>query len=155
MIGILSKIHIAIGLISIAVFLYTGSDMRRIIKEGDKAHKEAGVTVEKRLELVEERSGMRANHVYIMFTALINLALGLYLTDHKETWRRIARILGSVVVILGNPVLIATYFMEDKTSVDRPIMTFTVIFIFSAVMLHGVSRLAEDPEPETVPQPAN
>lgn len=155
MIGILSKLHIAIGVISIAVFLYTGSDMRRIIKEADKAHEVEGVTVEKRLELVEVRSGMRANHVYIMFTALINLALGLYLTDHRESWRRIARIIGSAVIIAGNPALIATYFMEDKATVDRPIMTFTVIFIFSAVLLHGVSRLAEDPEPEATPQAAN
>lgn len=155
MIGILSKVHIAIGLISIAVFLYTGSDMRRIIKETDKAREAEGVTVEKRVELVEVRSGMRANHVYIMFTALINLALGFYLTDHKEAWRRIARIIGSLVIIVGNPVLIATYFMEDKATVDRPIMTFAVIFIFSAVLLHGVSRLAEDPEPELDGQAAN
>jgi hypothetical protein len=129
---ILTKIHILVAFITISVFLYTGSDMQRHVAPGSTTP-------------LAMRDAMRANHVYIMFSALINLALGLYLVKSQEGWRNALRTLGSTIVIFGSPILIWTYFYEAGAgAAKRPIMMYTIIAMFTAMILHWLSRLAEE-----------
>ena len=114
------------------VFFYTGADMQRHVATDSQTP-------------ILIRNAMRANHVYIMFAALLNFALGLYLVDVKESWRRGLRCLGSIIIILGAPGLVGTYFFEAaRGSPTRPVMTWIIIGLFAATIIHGISRLAEE-----------
>ncbi len=60
----------------------------------------------------ELRLLMRSRHIYILFSALIHLALGVYLSLRPATWRKIVQIAGSVVLLVSSIYLVRAFIVE-------------------------------------------
>src|SRR5581483_10072632 len=63
----------------------------------------------------------RSTHIYLLFAALLNLALGLYLAPPRGRWRLALQRAGSVLV-LAAPWLLGAGFLTEPwlTGLDRP-----------------------------------
>ena len=95
----MSWIHLIAGVVVFIVFVITGRLMRIDFPDKDAIPQE--------LRLL-----MRSRHIYILFSALIHLALGLYLSIRPQLWRRIFQYVGSVVLVASSSVLIWAFFAE-------------------------------------------
>jgi hypothetical protein len=88
----------------------------------------------------------RSTHIYLLFSGLMNLALGLYLAPATATLPRRLQQLGSVLVLLGPLLLLAAFLREPFLGgLMRP---FTRPAVYTALMgmgLHWLSSLATEP----------
>src|SRR6185369_10697482 len=78
----------------------------------------------------------RSTHIYLLFTALVNLALGLHLRPACG-WRWWLRAPGSLLV-LSSPFLAAAGFFTEPwlTDLDRPYTRPAVYGCFAGMLLH-------------------
>lgn len=72
----------------------------------------------------ELRILMRSRHIYILFSALIHLGLGVYLQISQKTWRKNLQIFGSVLLISASGLLIwgfvsETYYLRTFSDINR------------------------------------
>jgi hypothetical protein len=72
----------------------------------------------------ELRILMRSRHIYILFSALIHLALGVYFQLRPERWRKIVQVAGSGVLLISTVYLvrafvIETYLTQHFTDISR------------------------------------
>ena len=92
-------VHLVFGLIMFVVFTTTGSYMR-----ADFPDKEA---IPQELRLL-----MRSRHIYILFSALIHLALGVYVQMRPEAGRRILQFAGSALLFASSGLLVWAFVVE-------------------------------------------
>jgi len=117
--------HVWLGLGAVAVFLYSGLYMRRQFPEAYAGHDAI-------------RYLYRANHIYILFAALLNLTLGFRTFD----WGTRAKLqtVGSVLVAAAVPLLVFAFFIEPpNASPERPISVLAIVCAAAGTGLHGVS----------------
>jgi uncharacterized membrane protein len=107
----MKHLHLIWGIILFIVFAVTGRFMR--VDFPDK-------------EIIppELRILMRSRHIYILFSALIHLALGVYLQISLKTWRKASQIFGSVLLIVASGLLIwgfvsETYYFRTFSDLSR------------------------------------
>ena len=124
----LKKIHLLLGVLVFVIFLLTGQYMRLFIH--------SAMEQSDRL-----RFSTRANHVYILMSALVHLSLGAYLKISVVRWRTRLQVVGSFLIIIATGVLIGAFFYEPKNSVDRPFTTLAVLANLIGVALHVFSTL--------------
>jgi hypothetical protein len=103
--------HLIFGLLLFVVFTQTGQYMRV-----DFPDKEA---ISQELRLL-----MRSRHIYILFSALIHLALGVYLQPRTGTARKLLQHSGSVVLFASSVLLfwafvVETYSFQQFSDVSR------------------------------------
>lgn len=91
--------HLVLGLALFVVFLITGQYMR-----ADFPDKEA---IGQDLRLL-----MRSRHIYILFSAFVHLALGVYLVLRPRFWQRAVQIAGSAVLVLSSSFLVSAWYIE-------------------------------------------
>lgn len=60
----------------------------------------------------ELRLLMRSRHIYILFSSLMHILLGLYLQIEKRVWRRIAQLFGSLLLAAASVLFIRAFFYE-------------------------------------------
>lgn len=60
----------------------------------------------------EFRLLMRSRHIYILFAALINIVLGIYLQLRPQTVLKILQFIGSVVIVFGSVLLVYAWYVE-------------------------------------------
>lgn len=96
----LRRIHLAVGILAVVVFLLTGQVMRF----HHPAMKQLSADV---------RMMYVSRHIYLLGAALVNVVLGLYLRLHTG-WRRHLQQIGSVLVLLS-PVLLTLAFFSEPT----------------------------------------
>ena len=94
--------HIVFGILLFVVFLITGQYMA-----ADFPDKEA---IPQDLRLL-----MRSRHIYILFSALIHVVLGVYLTMQKAAWRKAFQGTGSVILTLSSLLFIWAFVAETYT----------------------------------------
>lgn len=87
---------------------------------------------------------MRSRHIYILFSALIHVGLGLYLVSRAAAWRRVMQNAGSAVLILSSLLLVAafvneTYYVSTYSDVSR----FGIYASAAGVGLHLIAALAD------------
>ena len=109
-----SGIHLIIGIVVFIVFVITGRLMGADFPDKD--------AIPPDLRLL-----MRSRHIYILFSALIHLALGLYVQIRPQTWRRILQYSGSIVLIASSSLLIWAFFAETYS-----------LHHFSAISRYGI-----------------
>ena len=117
------QLHLAIGIVGVVGFLATGQYM-------DRAHDHLhGMDDARRLLF-------RSTHIYLLLTALVNLALGLNLRPARG-WRHWVRQAGSLLV-LGSPFLAAAGFFIEPwlTNLDRPYTRPAVYGCLTGMVLH-------------------
>src|SRR5262245_37389373 len=95
------RLHIILGIVVFVVFLITGQFMEAIDKD----------TITPDLRLL-----MRSRHIYIIFNAMIHLALGAYISLDTRAWRKWLQIAGSLLITLGSVFLIWAFFVETFQS---------------------------------------
>ncbi|MBO6576491.1 MAG: hypothetical protein JJ896_12750 [Rhodothermales bacterium] len=104
----LALLHRIIGIAAVIMFLATGQYMDRV-----HAHLEGMADAQRML--------FRSTHLYILFTGLMNLGLGIY---HQPFRDRLARPLQNVgsLLLLAVPVLITVGFFTEPflTEFARP-----------------------------------
>lgn len=125
---LLRRGHLAVGVIGLAIFPVTGAYMRIVYPQM------LGVDDLKRMLL-------RSRHIYLLLTALVNLALGMYLpTTAGNRIRRTLRSIGSLLVLPG-PALLLTAFATEPGRADwqRPFSNPAVVATLVGVLLHWCS----------------
>jgi hypothetical protein len=55
---------------------------------------------------------MRSRHIYILFAALINIVLGVYLQLRPQMALKILQVVGSVVIAIGSVLLVYAWYVE-------------------------------------------
>lgn len=95
----MSWFHLIFGVAMFVVFVTTGSYMR-----ADFPDKEA---IEQELRLL-----MRSRHIYILFSALIHLALGIYLHMRPRLWQKVLQYGGSTVLVISSLLLVWAFVVE-------------------------------------------
>jgi hypothetical protein len=115
------RAHLIAGLVGVLVFLATGLYMRSGFPELYGTNEAL-------------RYMYRANHIYILFASLVNVALGVHLAASRPGWRGLVGRIGSVFVMLSLVVLCYAFFAETpKASPERLLTALGVV-----LMLFGV-----------------
>lgn len=97
-------VHLIFGLLLFVVFTQTGEYMRVDFPDKEAISQELRVL-------------MRSRHIYILFSSLIHMALGVYLTASPTAWRRMVQYLGSAV-LFGSSVLLFWAFVTETYTVQ-------------------------------------
>jgi hypothetical protein len=120
----LKFIHLIIGGLTIITFLLTGLYMRKNFPEiyGDNQ---------------AMRMMFRGSHIYILLVGLLNVTLGSYLVVSLENWKKIAQLIGSMLVLVATGMLIYAFSQEPfLTGIHRPVTFKAVIMLLIGVIAH-------------------
>lgn len=95
----LRRLHLIVGLLGVVVFLLTGQLM--------KHHNPPtpGLPTDVRMMYV-------SRHIYLLGTALVNLALGLYFQLRPALWMRTLQWIGSILILVS-PILLLVAFLHE------------------------------------------
>ena len=123
--------HLAFGIAVIVVFMLTGQYM-------DLYH----------AHLSEMPDGprmlFRTRHIYILLAGLLNLALGAYCVDRRQTWRRGLQYLGSGLIALASLLAIVAFFYEPTLpALDTPLTHWGMYAIVAGTLAHVASGTRE------------
>jgi hypothetical protein len=124
----LRRLHVWVGASTVAAFLVTGVAMLLMFPGAWQSNPAI-------------RYLYRANHVYILFAGLLNLALGAYVSPGSGPGRRVLQLCGSVL-LLSAPVLLLWAFVAEPwhANPSRPITLAGVAACLLAVAMHLFSR---------------
>jgi hypothetical protein len=123
----LRTLHLGVGLGGVVVFLGTGIYMRMRFPE---------------LYALNEtlRYIYRANHVYVLFASLVNLALGAWFVGIPAGWRSKLATAGSLLALASPIVLCLAFVLEAPEAVPERILTLLGVFAAAiGVAAHVVS----------------
>jgi len=93
------RLHLAVGLFAVLVFVATGQFMRH------HAPPMAALSDSDRLMF-------RSRHIYILAGGLVNLVLGLYFRLWPQGWRRKVQGVGSALLIVSPALLFVAFVLE-------------------------------------------
>jgi hypothetical protein len=120
----LKKAHLIVGLIALVIFPLTGQYMRIYLADDFAASDRL-------------RFSMRANHIYILLSALIHLSLGSYLrVSVKRLWANL-QTAASMLLFLSTALVIAAFIAEFKMGIKRPITLLAMVLASSGTLLHA------------------
>src|SRR5688572_29990950 len=119
------RFHFYFGVAVVIVFLLTGQYMEyvhnRSLPDGP-------------------RLLYRSRHIYLLFSGLINLSIGTYLTYRPTGWRRPMQVTGSVLLTIGPALLLIGFFREPAHGPDQTMVAPFGIFITAlGTLLHVIS----------------
>jgi hypothetical protein len=123
---VLGRAHRWVGLITVLVFLGTGVIMRR-----------------QHLELLPADSSLRllfrSRHIYLLFSGLLNLVVGLrFVLPSVGRGRHVAPI-GSALILLSPVLLLAAFFLEPMGSKNiGPVSAYGVFASFLGVLFYSI-----------------
>ena len=86
----MTYVHLIFGILLFVVFTITGRYMRADFPDKDAIPPELRIL-------------MRSRHIYILFSALIHLGLGVYLQLRPRLWQKIIQISGSAMLASRTP----------------------------------------------------
>ena len=85
---------------------------------------------------------MRSRHIYILFSALIHVALGLYFVRRVEAWRHVVQYIGSAILILSSILLVTAFARETYAfAAYSDISRFGIYSSLFGVGLHLIAAL--------------
>lgn len=117
MINKLAFLHLVVGLMSIIAFVISG----RYLSVNETLVNSNEVSL---------HALYRANHIYILFAAILNLVLGFSLPKNKNPRFLLFLYLGSFALMLSTILLCIAFYIEPVlNSLDRPI-TANSLFMF-------------------------
>ncbi len=124
----MARIHRLAGLGFVLIFVATGVWLRfrgQAVIDQDEAI----------------RFSLRANHIAILFSALVNIAVGMNPPIPAVTWRRRLQLVGSALLLVAPLLLLAAFIVEGpQARAQRPITEAGVILMFLAVMCQVPAR---------------
>lgn len=122
----MAYLHLIFGILLFIAFAVTGKFMRWDFPD-------------KEIIPQDLRILMRSRHIYILFSSLIHLLLGVYLQISQKTWQKVLQIFGSVLLITASGLLIVgfiydTYYAKTFSDVAR----FGIYLSLGGVAFHLV-----------------
>jgi hypothetical protein len=91
----------------------------------------------------------RTNHVYILLSGLLNLAIGLDWAARRRPRARALQLVGSILLVAGPLLLVIAFIVEPaRPSVHRPITAAGVMTLFLGTMSHVVAKAADKKRPQ-------
>jgi hypothetical protein len=130
----LKKIHLIAGLIALVIFPLTGAYMRVYLADEFAASDRF-------------RFSMRANHIYILLSALIHISLGSYLRVSAKHRRINLQTVASLLLFLSTTMVIAAFLAEFKMGLDRPLTQIAMVLASGGTLLHAFVAFRERNEP--------
>jgi hypothetical protein len=126
----LRRVHLAVGIVTFAVFLVSGMAMSMMFP-----------AVYAGREVV--RYLYRLNHIDLLFAALLNLAVGTYLTPSEHGVRRVGQLFGSACVLGAPAVFVWAFVVEPALATShRPRTLVGVVLCLVGVGLHALTGRA-------------
>jgi hypothetical protein len=123
-VGRLRGVHLAAGLLLLVVFLGTGQYMDRVhdhLRGMDDA----------------TRLLFRSSHIYLLWSGLLNLALGLYLEPRPGRAAQGAQLVGSALILASAALLVGAFFVEPLgAGLARPLTRPAVYAVFAGGLHH-------------------
>jgi len=95
----MSWFHLIFGLVVFVVFVTTGKFMRVDFPDKDIIPQDLRIL-------------MRSRHIYILFSALVHLALGVYLQMRPQKWRQALQYFGSFLLFVSSALLLWAFIVE-------------------------------------------
>lgn len=127
------RLHLLIGVLTIAAFLITGLYMSTGFPElyhGREA----------------TRFMYRANHIYIPLAGLLNLLLSAYLSPSSQPWKAKLQGAGSFCLLGAVPVLILAFFSEPpRGSPTRLVTLIGIVALLLGTLCHLVGASKSRP----------
>ena len=127
----MSRVHLIFGLLLFVVFLVTGQYMRADFPDKD--------AIDQTLRIL-----MRSRHIYILFSALIHIGLGLYFMARGATWRRALQYTGSALMLLSSILLVSAFVHETYTlAAFSDLSRFGIYTSLAGVGLHLIAAVGD------------
>lgn len=130
----LKKIHLIAGVIALVIFPLTGTYMRIYLADEFAASDRF-------------RFSMRANHIYILLSALIHISLGSYMRVSAKHRRVNLQTVASLLLFISTTMVIAAFLTEFKMGLDRPITEIAMVLASGGTLLHAFVAFRERNEP--------
>lgn len=126
------RLHLALGLLTLLAFALTGQYMDRYYGH---LH---GMEPAPRLLF-------RSAHIYVLFSGLLNCAVGMIGLPPPELWRRVLSVIGSLI-LFTTPVLFLLAFFKEPwlQEMARPYARPAIYGSAAAVLLHLAARLSSE-----------
>jgi len=116
-------VHLTSGILAFLVFLASGIYMRMIFPDVYSENESI-------------RFLFRANHIYILFSALLNVSLGMYVTGSVLPPLKLMHQSGSLLVALSPILFVIAFLVEPlQASPSRPL---TIIGVFATTVGLGL-----------------
>ena len=120
----MSYFHLIFGILLFIVFTITGRFMRADFPDKQE--------IDQAFRIL-----MRSRHIYILFSALIHLALGIYLQMRPLAWQKVIQITGSVVLTASSVLLVWAFVVETyETHGFTTISRYGIYTSLAGVILH-------------------
>ncbi len=130
----LAKVHRRVGVATVVVFLLTGLYMRLRFPE-----------LYDHNQVV--RFLFRANHIYLLASGLLNIAVGTYLALQPGGWRRKLQVAGSLLYLAAPALLLVAFFYEPpQARPERYLTVIGVLVMLMATVCHmvGGKKVTDD-----------
>jgi hypothetical protein len=122
------RLHLVVGVAGVVAFLLQGQYMDRWLGH---------------LEGMDHLPRMlyRSGHIYLLFSALLNVVLGLYGSDGHTSSR--SATVGSALILIAPILLLLGFFTEAaRTDLERPFSRLAIYASFAGVILHALATRA-------------
>ncbi len=120
----LRTLHFAAGLAGVVAFLVTGAYMRAGFPDLYAANDVL-------------RYLYRSNHVYVLLSSLVNVALGVHLTPVAPGWRATVTRIGSLLALAAPAGLCFAFFVEAPVASPERVWTVLgVAMVAAGIALH-------------------
>ena len=133
----LRSIHLCIGTLAVVAFLLTGQYMH---------------WVQNHLHGMPEgpRLFYRSSHIYLLWSSLLNVLLGCYLTRPQQRLLRHVQAVASLAVLAGPLLLCTSFFVEPHNpALLRPLGRLAIFLAFGGVLAHAALAMASRAKSET------
>jgi hypothetical protein len=97
----MKRLHLFIGVLATLAFVLSGQSMH--------FHKPQLASLPDDVHLMYV-----SRHIYLAAATMVNVCLGLYLTEHRSTWRRMLQRLGSLMVLFSPIFLLLAFVYEPS-----------------------------------------
>jgi high-affinity Fe2+/Pb2+ permease len=90
----------------------------------------------------EFRMLMRSRHIYILFSSLIHILLGLYWQTHKTSLQKYLQLLGSMLLIISSILFVGAFVYETyQTHSFSEISRQALYLTLAGTIVHAISKI--------------
>jgi hypothetical protein len=123
----MKRLHLAVGMLGLGAFGFTGLFM------------------DQRLDHLEgmpdgPRALYRSGHIYILFSALLNVVLGAYGVASPQHGVRLLQYLGSALLVTAPVLFVYGFFVETPLGrIERPLTREAIYLSLAGVLVHAAA----------------
>lgn len=125
----MKRLHLIVGLGGVIAFLLTGQYMDRAL-----GHLSGMTDLPRML--------YRSGHIYLLFGALLNILLGVYITPPPAGRRRLLALTGSTLILISPVLFLIGFAVEPaRTDFERPFAGIGIYGCFAGALLHALAHV--------------